>query len=350
MRGEARCLNRWAVVRGLLLAMCLGVAPIVSGDAEERPHEPDYIVAGKQLTAEDAQELESRLRHDPRDEDARMQLVVYYHEADYRDSVAAKRHGAHVLWFVRHAPRSRMFERHYTRIMPHRNPDAYVAAKQAWLEHIERMPNDVSVLATAADSFDTFVDGDLAISLMKRAHEADPSNPSWPYRIGSLMWNRSGDAGEAEAALQYFERAHELCPDGDNSFYLASLMEAAFAAGQFDTVRAHAARVLPVQDIETMGHLHHQANMLLGRIALAEGDVKNAGERLLEAAKTSGSPVLGSFGPSMLLARDLLERGEDEVVLKYLEACRRFWPHPKIPGWVATIQAGHIPDFGMNLR
>jgi hypothetical protein len=94
----------------------------------------------------------------------------------------------------------------------------------------------------------------------------------------------------------------------------------------------------------------HDANVVLGRIAAEEGRLEEAKRHLLEAGRSAGSPVLGSFGPNMGLAKDLLERGEQATVLEYFELCRKFWSnHGKLDEWRKDVEAGRIPEFGGNL-
>ena len=73
--------------------------------------------------------------------------------------------------------------------------------------------------------------------------------------------------------------------------------------------------------------------------------------RLLASGRTKGSPTLDSFGPNMSLAKDLLERGEREVVLEYFKLCSAFWKRgaDRLDAWTAEIKQGQIPDFGANL-
>ena len=80
--------------------------------------------------------------------------------------------------------------------------------------------------------------------------------------------------------------------------------------------------------------------------------MKNAEKYLLDAGKTPGSPQLNSFGPNMELARELLEKGEKETVLKYLDLCSKFWVLGKsrLQEWSGAIKLGKTPDFGANLR
>src|SRR5262249_21292520 len=99
------------------------------------------------------------------------------------------------------------------------------------------------------------------------------------------------------------------------------------------------------------GNAIHQANLALGEIALAQGDVPRACERLLAAGATPGSPQLDSFGPNMRLALRLLQRGEQHAVIEYLERCRKFWKMERglIDRWKAEVEAGQTPQFGANL-
>jgi len=83
---------------------------------------------------------------------------------------------------------------------------------------------------------------------------------------------------------------------------------------------------------------------------LKAGNIEEAGSYLLAAAETSSSPQLNSFGPNMLLAKELLEQGEQDIVLEYLELCGKFWKKTdKLKRWAATVRGGGIPEFGGNL-
>jgi hypothetical protein len=50
----------------------------------------------------------------------------------------------------------------------------------------------------------------------------------------------------------------------------------------------------------------------------------------------------------MTLAKELLGRGERQIVLKYFEMCAKFWVSggSKLEEWTATVRGGGIPDFG----
>ena len=105
------------------------------------------------------------------------------------------------------------------------------------------------------------------------------------------------------------------------------------------------------RDSWAYGNSVHKGHLMLGEIALEAGDIEVAKKELLAAGVTPGSPQLNSFGPSMALAKALLELGERETVVRYLDACRVFWEmgRERIDEWKLEILAGRTPDFGANL-
>lgn len=113
----------------------------------------------------------------------------------------------------------------------------------------------------------------------------------------------------------------------------------------------NAARFVFFSDLKLGRELLGKALAINGRIALRRGDMAGADRFLLAAGETPGSPQLDSFGPNMMLAKELLEKGERDTVVAYLQSCAKFWTMggEKLQGWIATIKAGGTPDFGANL-
>lgn len=99
------------------------------------------------------------------------------------------------------------------------------------------------------------------------------------------------------------------------------------------------------------GNAIQDANLVLGRIAVQEGKIEAAKNYLIAAGKSPGSPTMDSFGPNMTLAKDLLEKGERDVVLEYFMRCRKFWKmdYGKLDRWMHEVMDGKTPDFGANL-
>ena len=73
----------------------------------------------------------------------------------------------------------------------------------------------------------------------------------------------------------------------------------------------------------------HECNLILGRVALRRGDLKSAREFLLAAARVKGAGALSTFGPNMMLAREMLEKGQRGAVLEYFELCAKFWDYDR---------------------
>lgn len=105
------------------------------------------------------------------------------------------------------------------------------------------------------------------------------------------------------------------------------------------------------------------ANEVLGRVALRENKPEMARTFLRAAGQSPGSPQLLSFGPDLVLARELLEHGEKEdreAVLAFLTDISRYWNTPvtrnansqrvatdhlqEIQIWRQQIEEGKIPN------
>jgi Leucine-rich repeat (LRR) protein len=214
------------------------------------------------------------------------------------------------------------------------------------------------------------VDKEFIYSLLLRARSLEPGNAKWAIKLGD--WHASAAVPftglplaegpiveELRKAIEYFEEAYPNIDDADSKNYtLLKMTQASFDAGEFEKAKRYATDLIAtsagsVGDGRPDGDAIHHGNLILGRVACRDGDIQLAKNHLLEAGKTSGSPVLGSFGPKMTLAKQLLEKGEQEVVLDYFELCKKFWTgashHQKLDQWAAEVRNGKVPDFGTNL-
>ena len=110
------------------------------------------------------------------------------------------------------------------------------------------------------------------------------------------------------------------------------------------------------------GNAIHDSNAVLGLLALHSGKRNEAAQFLVSAGKTPGSPQLNSFGPSLLLAKEVAQAGQFTAVEAYLRSVQTFWkpvdmsvlgallpyfrdPDP-ISTWIKQAHEGKVPDFG----
>ena len=239
---------------------------------------------------------------------------------------------------------------------PYADPAVYAEHKATWLYRVEAAPDSVDVLEAAADFF-LILDRPLAKELLKRARAIEPNSARWVRKLAMLhkMNADQGDVAEARLALTEMERAYAMTPQNERP-YITELAQMAFDAGDFLKARQYAERLLSEATRNpkswNFGNAVHRGNLVLGRIAVREGRFADAVSFLRASVEIPGSPTLGSFGPNMSLASDLLEHGEREAVLAYFELCRVFWKMggSRLDAWKQEVEAGRIPRFGPNLR
>ena len=201
----------------------------------------------------------------------------------------------------------------------------------------------------------------LAEELLTKAEAMNPADFGTVQSLSTfyhLQWIRARTAADrtrfAALELEQAERAVERS-NADPDWYRASLLMAAKAAIEANDVgkaRQFATTALAQvgsRNDNTTGQTIHDSHVVLGRVALRTGNVAEAKAQLQQAAHVTGGGTLTSFGPNMSLAKELLERGERDAVVQYLEACEAFWPNRMLSQWIQTITRGGTPNFGANL-
>ena len=309
---------------------------------------------GASLQTSAVEVLEERLQADPLDMSTRTRLLGYYGDIRrYREPSSTARLRSLVLWQIHNEPRSPVFARlpaPVWQLDAHRDPDGYVEGKQAFLAHLEEEPNDLILLEYTAD-FLSLRERSLAIELLERAQAIDNANPNWALKLGFNYYLESRGRSEvnrepARKALSQYERAFELLDDATGKGGMKWALDVALSLEEFDKARQWASAML--EDDRpgwNYGNNLHHGNIVLGKIALAQGDVEGAGSHLLLAGATPGSPQLNSFGPDFALAKQLLEAGERETVLQYLDQCAKFWKsgQEELREWTTVVRAGGMP-------
>jgi tetratricopeptide (TPR) repeat protein len=318
------------------------------------------------ITANDAKELEATLVTNPDNLAAHQQLIEYYFEASVNSRTAdlEEKREQHVFWLIEHHPESEFAGSPEAQIMPiglSGSTEGYQHGKQLWLEQAEKHPNSQRVL-TNAGQFLSLFDRKIGEELLQKAFTLDPSDLQSSSRLAQLyeqerMLATSSEekASLAQRALSIRERGLENAKREERFYELGDLAVGALEAGETAKAEEYASELL--QDAQKFkndwnyGNAIHKGNIVLGRIALQHHDIASAKQHLLLAGETPGSPQLDSFGPNMTLAKELLEKGEREAVLTYLQSCAKFWKMGgnKLEGWMGTIKGGGTPDFSSNL-
>jgi tetratricopeptide (TPR) repeat protein len=324
--------------------------------AEEDPHR--LALEGLELDAAEAAHLESLLKSNPRDLEARTKLLGYYSQRSYADASARRRKTAHCLWMIRHRPEAEIVGTPFCQIQRFIDAAAYRKAKALWDKQVERHRNNTAVLANAA-GFHTLDEKGTAIALLKRLQRLDPRNPEWHDRLGHLHHLQSGggagrkrNKAAALRALEQWDKALALLPTDSARFYMLTQMAPiAVDAGRPRKAVRYAKELLrragKFRADWNHGNAVHYAHRALGRVALSAKRMEEAKRHLIASAKTKGSPQLNSFGPNQDLAAELLARGETKTVIRYLELCRKFWEMglPQIDAWTKSIRETGKTDF-----
>ena len=369
---------------------------------------------GRRLTAEQAQKLEEQLKGNPKDLSLRTQLLGYYHPKSFRSEDARKARYTHVLWIIENHPEAAIAGQSEAIIHAVLDKENYQTAKALWLKQVDKHKDRATVLSNAARFFQ-LSDRERAASLFIKARTLEPKNPQWAQQLGQLYKLQAGlgiqrsaekrkefsakalkqfeDALKAmktgivsedklKAMKAKFEKATKTELESDDKFkammaefkkavtaeigrtaLLPAVAAVALDAGELKKAEAYANEMLtkakttnrksgfPHYPSFSSGNAVHHGNLILGRLALAAGNLTKAKKHLIEAGKTPGSAQLNSFGPNMMLAKELLEKGEKEIVLEYFQLCSKFWKmkRDRLKQWTDDVEKGRVPNFRANL-
>lgn len=335
----------------MLLEILFAVGACRAPEASHEAMQP--LLDGRNLTAEQAAELETRIKETPTDLEARSRLLGYYFRSAYSSTNARKTRQGHVLWIIERAPESPVAGTPFAQLDAHLDGEVYYKARELWLAAAKQRADDPTILRNAA-SFLLLHDRDSAKKLLLAGGRLEPECAYWPQQLGHLVSLSRSKQGAAEA-LSYHERALALMDPDERRAWTSYAAKSAFAAEEFEKAESFAKELVaepPDRKSWDHGNAIHHGNLILGRLALRSGELDKAKQHLLAAGRTPGSAVLSSFGPNMTLALELIEKGERQAVLEYFELCARFWKHDRgqLKAWAATVKGGGTPDFGANLN
>jgi hypothetical protein len=202
-------------------------------------------------------------------------------------------------------------------------------------------------------------DIDLAEDLAARAVSIEPNNPYWLFPLLQVLTVEVDTAETPEQKLvaekkvySLFQHFNDIAVDpGYRRLLLPVIANLAFDIKDDDAAKSYATQALDlasqqgdrtIQGTAVGPQAVHDANDVLGRVALRSGNLVLAKEYLLKASATQGGGTMNIIGPRMLLAQALLDRGERDVVLQYLEKIEVSWKSGTVhlDYWIASIRKG----------
>ncbi|MGH9552541.1 MAG: tetratricopeptide repeat protein, partial [Terriglobales bacterium] len=276
--------------------MTLMAVPSSNADPQ-RLGDPE-VLQGWDLSRKQASNIAAKIRRGTGDLRSRFLLLGYYCKTMFRTKAAMKARSRQVLWMIEHLPGHSISKRGWCTlnygILSDR--DAIRQAKHLWNRHIETFSTDARVIANAASFFAEMDEDAKAETLFNKAKQVDPNNPAWPRRLSSFFELRSRFAKSAkrkkllaQKALAEAELAFKLEKSGYGKFLmLDDLAWKAYEAGDHaksreyvHTIFEFAERTREEEISSSCCKAIHNAHLVLGCVALKEGDVPAAVEHLL---------------------------------------------------------------------
>ena len=304
------------------------------------------LYSGKTVSKPKAEELESTVQKTPEKMDERV-VVIGYYSANGKTSLDRTRLRAHVLWMIENHPEHPATAEPSLRDLPD-DIQGNAEILRLWRKNLQSHEDDLAVLKNA-EKFFFGKDPAEADRLIHRISEKEPGNPEWPNELAQL-YRMFGIPGQhiddpAQRAREAYTRVLALTRNPTAREALAGEMaQAAFKMGDFTSAAELAKIYLHGKDRTAP----QRANTILGRVAIRSGDMPGARQYLLDSSKPQAEKQVSLSGPTMVLAKELLEQGEREAVLQYLDSCLSLWPSGEnvLQMWIADIKNGKTPNFG----
>jgi hypothetical protein len=236
--------------------------------------------------------------------------------------------------------------------------------KCLWNSHIEAQPRDAQLIGNAARFF-YLMDEQKSEELFRLCKAIEPDNPEWAWNLGFryATWSRRRQPRThwASLSLAEYERVLLLAPDSDwAARAISPLADAAIESRDVEKARGYGETMLEqvprlAGRQSRMGSALHEGHIILGRVALIEGDIGRA-KRVLISAVTAPADqrviFFGTDGPNTALARGLLDRNEEACVLDYFRRCASYWKEGRahLFRWMRMIEEHRIPWFDESKR
>ena len=195
---------------------------------------------------------------------------------------------------------------------------------------------------------------ELIVHLYEHANEIDPNFGRWKLSLMSAYRSFASVTAAPAEKIAFLEKALAAAPNPSARISVLPELSQQYLSAGNTAKAAEAANELLNADQDTRnrnGDALFTAHTVLGRIALRQGDVKEAASHLLAAGRAPSGQQFGSYGPGdWRLAEELLAAGGRDSVLAYLDLLRGLWKNDngRLDTWASTIRSGGTPNFDPN--
>jgi hypothetical protein len=304
------------------------------------------LYSGKSISKAKVDELEAGLRKTPEKIEDRLVLIGYYTSNEHT-SMDRLRLRTHVLWMIENHPEHPSTAEPSLRDLPD-DIDGNAQILSLWNKNLESRGDDVAVLKDA-EKFFFGKDPVEADQLIHVIAQKEPNDKQWPGELAELyrMFGIPGEPNDdpAARAAESYKRVLELTHNASARESLAGDMaQAAFKVGDLSGAAELSRIYLGSKDRTAT----QRANTILGRVALRSGDVAGAKQYLMDSSGPQAEKDVSVSGPTLVLAKELLQQGERAAVLQYLDNCLSLWRRGEnvLQLWIADIKNGKTPNFG----
>jgi hypothetical protein len=156
---------------------------------------------------------------------------------------------------------------------------------------------------------------------LRRSRESTPSSDEWNTALSNVVRLRAQRTNDPSEKLRLLLESSNLLADGPRLNLRFEIAQAEFEASD-DTAAERDAQALIGSKAFNDYHIGYT---VLGRLALAHGNAAGAKEFLLASVKPPASFKNPAIQPNMKLAQDILDSGDRDTVVLFLDALRPLW-------------------------
>jgi hypothetical protein len=308
---------------------------------------------GKSLGEREANQLEIELKSNPDDIGTRI-LLLGYCEAHRKQSFS--NYLSHIGWIIRNHPDGEIAGLVITCKLSDRNMPGYQQIKHIWSETLASGASAKAHL-NAIRFFVSNKDFDAAFECLPTVANIEVKQTDYLVladvyellsRYSSSTCTQSKES-LLNSAILWTQKAVRQGGGSSQCFDYIQLTRLLFANEHISLAKEAATTLLAKASLhpDESGYAVHIANIMLGKIALAEGLPTVAAKYLLASTQVSNSDQLALAGPDLSLAQELLEFGDNVTVVKFISDCQQLGlcdeRRATLDRWYQAIAEGRMP-------